>query len=66
MDAPASYDRAVEIDPRYANAHMGRGNVLWHLGRPAEALKSYRRASESSLQIAGPPYQACQTKFATA
>ncbi len=25
---------------------MGRGNVLWHLGRPADALGSYHRAAE--------------------
>lgn len=38
------FDRALKINPDYAEAHNNRGNALLDLKRPEEALKSYRRA----------------------
>ena len=41
VEALASYDRALEISPGYAEAFYQRGNTLMRLGRPAAALASY-------------------------
>jgi predicted O-linked N-acetylglucosamine transferase (SPINDLY family) len=38
------YDRAIALDPNYADAYCGRGNVLRELRRPNEALAAYDRA----------------------
>ena len=46
-DALADCDKAVEIEPDYAGAHMGRGNALLRLDRPADALDSYRLAAQA-------------------
>ena len=45
-EALASYDRAVELDPRYALVWFYRGNALAALGRHEAALASYDRAVE--------------------
>ena len=42
--AMESYDRAVSLRSRSAEAHIGRGNALQQLGRLDEALASYDRA----------------------
>jgi len=39
-----SYNRAIEIDPKHANAWYGRGNALLRLGRPEAAIASYSQA----------------------
>src|SRR5439155_11971417 len=46
QDALASFDRAIAVFPKYANAWINRGNVLDRLGREDEALASYRRAED--------------------
>ena len=43
-EALASYDRALEIQPRHAQAHLGRGNVLHKLKRYDDALAAYQGA----------------------
>jgi hypothetical protein len=40
--AVAAYDRALTIFPAYSGAYLNRGNALARLGRPAEAMSSYR------------------------
>jgi len=43
-DALASYDKAIERMPDYAEAHYNRGNALKRLERTEAALASYDRA----------------------
>jgi type IV pilus biogenesis/stability protein PilW len=46
-DALREFDAALEIDPRFAEAHLGRGVVLeYGFGKLAEAEQAYRRALE--------------------
>ncbi|MGI6022937.1 MAG: tetratricopeptide repeat protein [Methanoculleus sp.] len=40
------YDRALETEPRYANAWYNRGAALEKLGRYSEAIRCYNRAQE--------------------
>jgi len=42
--AIASYDRAVELRPDYADAHYNRGNALLELQRYEEAVASYDKS----------------------
>ena len=42
----ASYRRALEIKPDYAEAHSNLGNALQDLGQLDDAVASYRRALE--------------------
>ena len=44
--ALASYDKAILINPDYAEAWSNRGNALIELGRPEDATKNYTRAIE--------------------
>jgi len=46
MEALASFDRALEINPIYDGAWNSRGAALWNLGRYEEAIASYDRAIE--------------------
>jgi protein O-GlcNAc transferase len=58
-------DRALEIDPRYAPAHVARGFGLFGQGRVEEAVESYRRAAEidpNDVEVAGAPLFALQHK----
>jgi tetratricopeptide (TPR) repeat protein len=41
----ASYDKAIELKPDYAEAFSNRGNALKDLKRREEALASYVRIS---------------------
>lgn len=43
--ALAAFDQAVELNPKYVEAHIHRGLVLNQLGRSAEAEEAFRRAS---------------------
>ena len=43
-DALDSYERALKLDPGYADACNNRGDTLQQLGRFEEALESYERA----------------------
>jgi protein O-GlcNAc transferase len=44
QEALASYDQALAINPRYAEALYNRGNALQELKRNDDALASYDRA----------------------
>ncbi len=44
QDALACYDRAIEINPRYASAWYNKGAALGDLGRHQDALACYDRA----------------------
>src|SRR5262249_20202353 len=44
--AIACYRKAIEIDPRYAEAHCNLGDALKRQGRFAESLAAYRRGPE--------------------
>ncbi|MFQ5702499.1 MAG: tetratricopeptide repeat protein [Gemmatimonadales bacterium] len=41
-----SIDRALQLNPRYVEAHIHRGIVLSELGRPAEAEEAFATARE--------------------
>jgi tetratricopeptide (TPR) repeat protein/mono/diheme cytochrome c family protein len=43
-EAMAAFDRAIEIDPLYANAHRARGITLYREGRLEDAAREYERA----------------------
>ena len=43
-EALASYDKAIQLKPDYANALYNRGNVQRDLGQFGEALESYNEA----------------------
>jgi tetratricopeptide (TPR) repeat protein len=43
-DALASYDRALQIDPRFAAAHLRRGTILGREGRGEEAMAAFTEA----------------------
>ncbi|MFP6730917.1 MAG: tetratricopeptide repeat protein [Alphaproteobacteria bacterium] len=40
----AACDRAISLNPSYANAHFGRAHSLWMSGRPGEAIASHDEA----------------------
>ncbi|MGI8642486.1 MAG: tetratricopeptide repeat protein, partial [Pyrinomonadaceae bacterium] len=44
--AEREYQRALELNPNYAEAHLWRGQLLSSLGRHEEALAEIRRAME--------------------
>jgi len=45
-EALSSYQRAVELNPRYAAAYCNRGAVQLSLGKPDDALRDFRQAIE--------------------
>jgi tetratricopeptide (TPR) repeat protein len=45
-DALASYQCAIELNPRLAAAHCNRGAILLSLGKPDDALRDFRQAIE--------------------
>ncbi|MBD2166808.1 tetratricopeptide repeat protein [Calothrix membranacea FACHB-236] len=46
QEALESYNKAIELNPKYKTAWNGRGNALWNLGRNQEALESYNKEIE--------------------
>ena len=56
MEAIASLDRAVAIDPTDTTAWMGRGFVFWRLEMWPEALASFERAIVTSPEDRYPRY----------
>ena len=53
-EAIAAYQRAIELDPKYAYPHTGLGNVYRTLGRYEEAIAAYKRAIEFDPKIFKP------------
>ncbi|MBT5415077.1 MAG: tetratricopeptide repeat protein [Rhodospirillaceae bacterium] len=51
-EATACADRAIATDPACADAHLMRGNVLWHRGDFADAAKCYLAAAEARPDLA--------------
>ncbi len=47
QEALAAYEKATEIEPRYADAHNNLGNIYDQQGRYAEAIRQYRLAMSS-------------------
>ena len=50
-EALASYERAIALEPHFAEAFYGRGNAFRQLKRPDEALASYAERSLSGRTI---------------
>ena len=48
------FDQAIQRNPLYADAHLGRGRALAEIGRLQEAEEACRKASELRPQDAGP------------
>jgi tetratricopeptide (TPR) repeat protein len=48
-----SFDKALELNPKDANAWQGRGTLLLGLNRFEEAIESYDRALESDPSYIG-------------
>ena len=44
--AITSYEKTIEIDPNYKDAHNNLGIILQELGKYQEALTSYEKAIE--------------------
>jgi tetratricopeptide (TPR) repeat protein/mono/diheme cytochrome c family protein len=44
QDAMVEFDRAIGLDPLYANAHRARGIILYREGRLEDAARAYERA----------------------
>jgi len=41
-----AYTRAIQLDPKYADAYYGRGSAYWYTGNYEIALKDLNRAIE--------------------
>lgn len=41
-----AYDKAIEINPEYAQAWSGKGDALCLIGRSEEAIQAYDKAIE--------------------
>ena len=54
--ALAAFDRALAINPQFAEAHQGRGLALAELGRMNEALAAFNKALEINPQYAEAHY----------
>ena len=44
QEAAVAFERAIELDPGYANAHRGLGITLYRDGRLQDAARAYERA----------------------
>src|SRR5689334_4608766 len=53
-DALAAFTKAIEADPKYALAHLGRGWVFEDQDKRAEALKAYEQAVQADPKLALP------------
>jgi superkiller protein 3 len=53
-EAIAEYQRAIELDPKYAYPHNGLGSVYYDLKRYDEAIAEYQRSVELDPKYATP------------
>ncbi len=44
--AISDFNKALEINPRYARAHYNRGNTYYQMGRYDQAISDYNKALE--------------------
>jgi tetratricopeptide (TPR) repeat protein len=51
--ALSAFDRALELNPRYVEAHVHRGIVLAGLGREGEAAEAFERARQAGGEDRG-------------
>ncbi len=51
-EAMKDYDKAIELNPQYAEAYNNRGIAKAELGRNEEAMKDYDKAIELNPQYA--------------
>jgi tetratricopeptide (TPR) repeat protein len=49
------YDRAIEIDPKLANAYVNRGSAYSHLGEYEKAIADYEKGLALDPKIDDPP-----------
>ena len=63
QDALACYDRAIEINPRYAEAWYNKGVELGNLGRYPEALACFERAHRLGNPRAAQGIALCRQKL---
>jgi len=54
VDGLDAYNKAIGINPQYAEAWYNKGNTLGELGKHIEAIKAYERAIEIKPGIADP------------
>jgi len=47
-EAIAATDRAIQVNPNFALAHMIRGHALWHAGKPQDAMEAIDTAIRAS------------------
>src|SRR6266571_4117586 len=52
QQALTAFDAALQLDRKYALAHLGRGNALYSLRRYDEALAAYEQAIRYGLPLA--------------
>jgi tetratricopeptide (TPR) repeat protein len=50
----AAYQKAIELDPKFAHPWNGLGNVYSDLSRPEEAMAAYQKAIELDPKFAYP------------
>lgn len=55
-EALCVYERALAIDPNYADAHYGRGAALAELGRHAEAISCFEHACSLKAEFVNAYY----------
>ncbi len=49
-EAIENYDKAIELNPKYADAYNNRGNAKLHSGKNEEAIEDYNKAIELDPQ----------------
>ena len=57
------FDKAIELDPKNAEAYYKRGNSKYRLGKDEEAIKDYDKAIELNPQYAEAYYYRGHAKF---
>lgn len=64
-DAQAAFQKALELDPKYARAKVGEATLLARAGDTAGAIRLFDEASQLNPTDLGPAYSAAQIVFAS-